>query len=588
MRKRIFKAALLSIVFGLLTAFLFAVPLMEQVYNDEAEQRLETAIALAAGYPVSSGADSYQTLARNAAAKLRQGGQSIRITLIDESGKVLGDSEADPATMENHAARPEVKEALKMGKGRDIRSSVTLGKREMYLAVMKTLTDGKRLVFRAALPLKGFGDTYLLLWACGFIGICFGLIIALVAANYFAGHMVKPLQELTGAARMISAGDMPPHVDDAPDEIGELAAAFNNMSERLAKAHTELKQSSDRLAGILQGMEDGVVALDDQGRVTLLTRRAAEMLGKPPESYERLAECGANYLYIQKILDRVMNEGSPITETVVLAGTPEHILQVYAAGLSESRTGGVLAVVSDVTRLRRLETMRSEFVANVTHEFKTPLTSIKGYIELLKSGPRDEKTAQSFYDIIEIEAERLQKLTEDILQLSEIENARGDEAGNESALVLETVKDAADSLRPEADERRVTITVSVPNDLQVNASPRRLHQLMKNLMENAVKYNREGGRVEVTAGIERGVAVIRVRDTGIGIPPEHLDRIFERFYRVDKGRSREQGGTGLGLSIVKHIVGLYGGDIGVESKPGEGTTFTVRLRCASAHAKQAL
>lgn len=584
MRKRIFKAAMLSIIVGLLAAFLFVMPLLAQVYNDEAEQRLKTAISLASGYPLSDGSvGSYESLAKETAARLKQGGQSIRITLIEPDGKVLGDSEANPGEMENHAGRPEVKTALKTGEGRDIRSSATLGKREMYMAVLQTMPDGKRLVFRAALALNDFEVTYLLLGACGFIGICFGLIVALITANYFAGRMVKPLQKLTSAVRMISAGDVPVHVEDAPDEIGELSAAFNNMSERLAAVNAERRQDNDRLAGILQGMEDGVVALDDQGSVTLLTRRAAEMLGNPPDSYVHLAECGTNYLYIQKILDRVASEGSPVCETIVLAGTPERILQIYAACLSENHTGGVLAVISDVTRIRKLETMRSEFVANVTHEFKTPLTSIKGYIELLKSGSRDEKTAQSFYDIIEIEAERLQRLTEDILQLSEIESTREDGSA-ESASVMETAADVAESLRPEASERQVTIDISaIPYGLRVNASPRRLHQLLKNLMENAVKYNREGGRAEVSARVERGVVVIRVHDTGIGIPPEHLDRIFERFYRVDKGRSREQGGTGLGLSIVKHIVSLYGGDIGVESTPDEGTTFIVRLRCVAPH-----
>lgn len=220
--------------------------------------------------------------------------------------------------------------------------------------------------------------------------------------------------------------------------------------------------------------------------------------------------------------------------------------------------------------------MRSDFVANVTHELKTPLTSIRGYIELLKSGERDAETTQSFYEIIEIEAERLQKLTDDLLQLSEIEHAAPESEVPLSSLA-ETVERAAETLRPEARARHIGLRLFIPPDLQVRAHPRRLYQLMKNLMENGIKYNRDGGILNVSAAVERGAVVIRVHDTGIGIPPEHQDRIFERFYRVDKGRSRELGGTGLGLSIVKHIVGLYAGDIGVASEPGVGTTFTIRF-----------
>lgn len=215
---------------------------------------------------------------------------------------------------------------------------------------------------------------------------------------------------------------------------------------------------------------------------------------------------------------------------------------MYAAKLNENAAGGALAVISDVTRLRKLEIMRSEFVANVTHELKTPLTSIRGYIELLKSGERDAETAQSFYEIIEIEAERLQKLTDDLLQLSDIENGAA-EPELTPVLIAETVRKVADTLRPEAESRRIALHTFVEEGLSVRANPRRLYQLIKNLMENAVKYNRDGGAVNLSAASERGVAVIRVHDTGIGIPPEHLDRIFERFYRVDKGRSRELGGT---------------------------------------------
>ena len=574
MRKRFFRAATLAIIAGLVVAFLFAVPLMEQLYIDQAQERLDTALALVSGYDLPDGEQPYQQLAEDAAARLE--GEGLRLTLIAEDGTVLGDSETEPAGMGDHADRPEVEQALREGAGRDIRRSATTGNREMYRAVVQTMPDGSRVVFRASLSLEREGRIWAMLWGCGLIGIFLGLAVALVAAHYSAGRVVKPLQELTGAARRIADGDTDVRVAEAPDEIGELSGAFNRMSERLASAHAELKYNTERMAGILQGMDDGVIALDAQGRLTLLTRRAQELLGPVPLTAARLSDYGGNYLAIQSLLERALDGGEPVRETLTLGGPPERILQVYAARVNGSRAGGALAVLSDVTRIRKLEIMRSEFVANVTHELKTPLTSIRGYIELLKSGPRDEETTRSFYEIIEIEAERLQKLTDDILQLSEIESGARD-GENETAPVAETVERIEETLRPEAEVRGVSFRLEVEPGLRVSASPHRFHQLMKNLMENAMKYNREGGRVTVSARKERGVAVIRVADTGIGIPAEHLSRIFERFYRVDKGRSRAQGGTGLGLSIVKHIVSLYGGDIQVESEVGKGSVFTVRL-----------
>ena len=380
------------------------------------------------------------------------------------------------------------------------------------------------------------------------------------------------------ASAPISAGDIPVRVENAPDEMGELSGAFNRMSERLAAAYQKLEQSNSQLAGILQGMNDGVVAVDGQGRIALMTDRARELLGSYAGVSRRLADCGTHYLAVQAMLDRVMAGEKPFTETLTLAAPTERILEIYAARVEGDASGGALAVISDVTRLRKLEIMRSEFVANVTHELKTPLTSIRGYIELLKSEERDRQTALSFYEIIEIEAERLQKLTDDLLQLSDIEHGGG-EAEVVPVPLEEVVDRVIATLRPEAEARNIALHPFIEPGLQVCAQSGRLYQLIKNLMENAVKYNRDGGAVNLSAAVERGVAVIRVHDTGIGIPPEHLERIFERFYRVDKGRSRELGGTGLGLSIVKHIVSLYGGDVRVDSAVGVGTTFTVRLPC---------
>ena len=586
MRKRFFRAATIAIAAGLFIAFLFAVPLMEQVYIDEAELRLQAALTLMAENARSDGGP--QSLTERTAAALAQAGQHIRLTVISEDGQVLGDSESSPAGMGSHENRKEVVKALSEGRGRDIRRSATLGGRQLYAALRGVGAGGETVIYRAALPLDGMNRVLYLLWGCGAIGIFMGLVAALIAASYSAGRVVEPLHSLTRAARSMADGDEPAALSlseqEAPDELGELSRAFSRMAERLAAAQLDLAQNNDRLAGVLQGMDDGVIAVDAAGSVTLMTDRARALLGDCPATAAHLSERGVNYAAIAALLETVADTGEPVRDTLFLAAPEERTLQVDAAPLSSvishtgaEEDGGALAVISDITRLTKLEEIRSEFVANVTHELKTPLTSIRGYIELLKSGPRDEDTTHSFYEIIEIEAERLQKLTDDLLQLSEIENRRS-ETEDPLTSLSEIIERAAGTLRPEAESRGIRLYLFTDPSLMVKANPRRLYQLIKNLMENAVKYNRDGGAVNVSAHGERGLAVIRVHDTGIGIPAEHRERVFERFYRVDKGRSRELGGTGLGLSIVKHIVSLYGGDLRVDSEPGVGTTFTVRLK----------
>ncbi len=575
MRKRFFRAATVSIVAGLVIAFLFAIPLMGQLYTDETQKRLETVLTLAEGYELTD--EGYEMLAQRVGDRLASEETAVRFTIIDADGVVLGDSTAAAAEMENHRERPEVEQALRTGSGSDIRRSETTGSREMYFARRVELPGGGQGVYRASLPLNQLGRMQATLWSCAAIGIFMGLIVALFSAHYAAGRVVEPLQRLTRAARSISAGETAAPVEDVPDEMGELAGAFNYMSERLSAAYRKLENNNEQLAAVLQGMNDGVVAVDAQGNITLMTERARELLGSYAGTVRRLSECGTHYLAVQAMLEKVMQGGEAFTQPLSITVPAERELEVYVSRLS-GNASGALAVISDVTRIRKLERMRSEFVANVTHELKTPLTSIRGYIELLMAEERDAQTTRSFYEIIEIEAERLQKLTDDLLQLSDIENGSTEREVTPIPLA-ETVEKVIKTLRPEAQARGISLHAFVEPGLQVVAAPHRLYQLIKNLMENAVKYNRDGGAVNLSAATERGVAVIRVHDTGIGIPPEHLERIFERFYRVDKGRSRDLGGTGLGLSIVKHIVNLYGGDVRVDSEPGVGTTFTVRLNC---------
>lgn len=575
MRKKLFRCSAFSITVGLIIAFLFAMPLVQNVHLDEVKSHLRTTLMLL-GSNSQEAINDPEAFANRYAELLTDDEYCIRISIMDLEGNVIGESATEEQVTENHANRPEVKKAMQSGWGFDRRASNVVSTSFYYAAYQH---DG--LIFRAAIPLVNLRQAETMLWGCALIGVFFGFVTALFTAQFLTNRFAKPINSLISAAREVTEGDFTVRAMPAPDELGELSSAFNVMTENLYTVHRDLEINHDRLNSVLQGMDDGVIAVDENKKILLLTARARELLGLVPAGCETLLECGTNYLYIEELLDEANRNHEAIKRTLKVyrtddESTEEKILQVYATPIFGKHSGSTLAVIADVTRVRQLEQMRSEFVANVTHELKTPLTSIKGYIELLRGGARDPETCEQFYDIIEIEAERLQNLINDLLELSVIENGVREEEPLKIC-IAEEANEVLERLSPIAAKSEVGIRTQIDETLCVNANPNRINQLLSNLLDNAIKYNRKGGEIELTIRRERGKAVIRVRDTGIGIPTEHFERIFERFYRVDKGRSRELGGTGLGLSIVKHIVVLYGGDISVESVPEKGTEFIVRL-----------
>lgn len=405
---------------------------------------------------------------------------------------------------------------------------------------------------------------WVVMGACA--GLSAGLLTGYVLNRRASGHM----KTLTKAAAAISAGDYACRVSVLPGPWRELSEAVNAMAEGLQRAEEDFKRQRAQMKGVLEGMDDGVVAVDADGLLLLCNDRAAVLLERELTAGQPLEGNEAAMLLAERLRGSI-HTATAGRETLTLSDG--RMLEVYFAPIR--RMKGALAVLADVTKLRKLETMRSQFVANVTHELKTPLTSIMGYIELLKGEPREEAVRLNFYEIMQIEAERLQNLIDDLLLLSEIEN--NPDVHLQSCSVGEILEQTLRSLEPLAGKCGVTLRAKAQPDLYMTANPLRLRQLFTNLLDNAVKYNRPGGFVEAGLSRQGDELVLRISDSGIGIDPVHFERLFERFYRVDKSRSREMGGTGLGLSIVKHIVQLYGGEIQVESSPGEGSVFTVRL-----------
>lgn len=567
-RRLIFLNAAIVIV-GFAVAFLMAGIRIQDQYRAEFTNRLNTALGVLETRlgDIRKNPDG---VAEEVGQELSKSGQDIRISVIKPDGTVVGDTVRGEIN-QNHLDRPEVRQALQDGRGYDTRKSASTGQRYYYAAIY---LPGEYFL-RAALPTAELDAALTRLWTTALLSMLLGIAVVCVLTGYLVFKVTDPLQKLTAAARQISGGDYSCRVEGSfRNEVGELAQSFNRMAESTESIVFQLKSQQKQLEGVLEGMNDGVLAVSRDGEILFSNKSAGVLLGSETLSAGRKLEGSLLINRIAALMRTAVETGGVNKQTVEAEDGKQY--SVYTAAIPGQKSAAALAVVTDETRIRRLERLRSEFVANVTHELKTPLTSIRGSIELLKSTDRDEKTRLYFYDVLDIEAERLQHLIDDMLVLSQIENAREDSSARPCS-VAQAVRSCVGRLEPVAAKNGISIQTRVDESLFVSCSPTRLEQLFSNLIENAIKYNIPDGRVEIIGARQRKTAVIRVKDTGIGIAPEHFSRLFERFYRVDASRSREIGGTGLGLSIVKHLAVLYGGEVGVESEAGKGSTFTVYL-----------
>jgi two-component system phosphate regulon sensor histidine kinase PhoR len=548
----------------------------------------EVRVVLAAG-----GTDDLDSLCKQLA---QAGNGGPRLTLIDPSGKVIGDSFENPAVMENHAARPEIMQALQRNTGSSIRLSPTLGQQMMYVAVAVKEQDEPVAVVRMASPLTEINGVldgiYLhILWA--------GLVIAAGAAALsllISRRLSQPIVGIQHIAERFAAGELERRVPTpASAELAALADSLNKMAAQLGERIATITEQRNKLDTILSSMAEGVFAVDEKGRIVSVNPAAAGLLGiDPAQAQGRPVEEVIHHPDLQEFVRQTLADLLPGETGIFLSiggrETPMAKERVWESGRSFSvhgarltdargRRSGAVIVLNDMTRIRRLENVRRDFVANVSHELKTPVTSIQGFVEaLVEGGIQDPAEVKKYLDIVARHASRLNAIIEDLLTLSRLE-----ETGERRALTF-----TANPVRPvlteaihlsavRADEKRITIDLACPDDLEARINPPLLEQAVMNLIDNAVKYSPPGSRVRVEASRHEGEVVIAVRDEGCGIAPEHLSRIFERFYVVDKSRSRKLGGTGLGLAIVKHIAQAHGGRVTVESAPGRGSTFTLHL-----------
>jgi two-component system phosphate regulon sensor histidine kinase PhoR len=503
-----------------------------------------------------------------------------RVTLMDAAGKILADSELPVAQMEKHFNRPEIEEARVRGKGRAIRFSRTVGMDMLYVALPLKGAGETGGYVRLARPLHEVKSQTDALFSSFLIAMVIVFPLALILAFFFSYRMTSPISAMEQFTERLRQGDVSGTLlIKTSDEMKQLADNINYLVEELQEKIRTANEEKAKLIAAFASMTEGVLVLDREDRIEIFNRAFRKMIASRFGDVvgKTLIEAFRN-IELQEIFDRFKKEGEAVSREIALGEGHPLILDASISTIQgppgERKT---MIVFHDVTRLKRLERVRADFVANVTHEIRTPLTAILGFIETLLEGALEEReTARKFLEIIKRHARRLNRLVEDLLIISDVELG-------EMQLFFESVSAGGilDNVllvvEPKAREKELTLHREWPEDLPpIRADRDRLVQIFLNVLDNAVKFTPERGSIDVKASADgKGHVVISISDTGIGIPREELSRLGERFYRVDKTRSRELGGTGLGLSIVKHLMAAHGGKMEIESQLGKGTTVSL-------------
>ncbi|MFT7538612.1 MAG: two-component system phosphate regulon sensor histidine kinase PhoR [Lysobacterales bacterium] len=507
----------------------------------------------------------------------------LRVTIINAQGVVLGDSELSVEQVkgiENHLTRPEISTAFRQGVGESRRYSVTV-KQEMLYYARSFSHDNTTSVLRLAIPLFDIQVLSKRLLQTLVFGLIIALFVTAIIGFFATKYMTQPLLAIANVAKGIANGNFSNRTGIySQDEIGDLAKSIDHMSDQIRMRIDEVSQSRTRLEAVFFNMFDGVMIVDNDGKIKLINDTLKELIDLKEEAIDKRPLEVIRTIEIQDIIDDILIKGEAVVKSELRLLLPEErVLLVHATPIKRNdQFDGAVLVFHDVTEIQRLESIRRDFVANVSHELRTPVTSIKGYTETLLDGAiEDKEVATDFLNIIQVDCDRLVKLVDELLDLSKIESGKYDlnkNCVNLSGLIEKVIK----HLKKQAAKNNIEmINDSDKNLSKVLCDEVVIEQVFFNLCENAIKYNKENGSIKISAEESESSVTFHIQDTGIGIPDKDLSRIYERFYRVDKARSREFGGTGLGLSIVKHLIQAHGGDVYVTSQVGVGTTFSFSL-----------
>lgn len=506
-----------------------------------------------------------------------------RVTVVLPSGVVVGDSFGDINTMENHMKRPEILEAFKRNKGVSIRYSATLDQNMMYIALPVLHDGGVAAVVRTSVSISTIDNEIKSIRNNILVALLVTIFIAALTSLYVSGRISRPVEEMTKGTAEFAKGNLKARIA-VPDseELSELAVTMNRMAETLDDKITAFKNRSMELEAVHSSMQEGVIAIGKNEKIITINDAAAGIFGFSALNLKaRYILEIARHFELQRFIQKALATHEPVEDDIVIAGDEERILHIHSTALYETggRRMGTLIIFHDLTRIRLLEQMHKDFAANVSHELKTPLTTIKGFVETLQQMPAKNEIneGKSFLNIIEKNVDRMIDLINDLLALSKLERLQGTDIQLEEHNIAALIQGAVYTCDCSIKEKNISVTVDCPEDIAARVDPILMEQAVINIVDNAVKYSPENKSIHISVTRQGRFVDMKIQDNGNGMNKEHLSKIFNRFYRVDKARGRNEGGTGLGLAIVKHIVQYHNGKIDVTSTKGRGSCFKISI-----------